>query len=131
MITVAAAAIETGARILICQRRRDDHFPLRWEFPGGKVEKGEKPQRALARELAEELGVDAEIGREVYRTRHRYQEVADEIELIFYSTTLATEPRNLAFERMVWAPREELSNFDFLPADLEFVGLLMRDEIRL
>lgn len=131
MITVAAAVIETGARILICQRRRDDHFPLRWEFPGGKVEKGEKPQRALARELAEELGVDAEIGREVYRTRHRYQEVADEIELIFYSTTLATEPRNLAFERMVWAPREELSNFDFLPADLEFVGLLMRDEIRL
>jgi len=130
MITVVAAVIEAESLILICQRRRDDKFPLRWEFPGGKVESGEMPQRALARELAEELGVHAEIGREVYRTRHRYPELADDIELIFYSAELGAEPSNMAFERMVWTPREELGNFDFLPADHEFIQLLMRGELR-
>lgn len=131
MITVVAAVIETGSLILICQRRGDDKFPLRWEFPGGKVEKGESPQRALARELEEELGASAEIGRELYRTRHRYDEMADDIELIFYSAQLDAEPTNLTFERMLWTPREELGNFDFLPADLEFTELLMRGELPL
>jgi 8-oxo-dGTP diphosphatase len=131
MITVVAAVIEAESLILICQRRRDDKFPLRWEFPGGKVERSETPQRALARELEEELGVHAEIGREIYRTRHRYQELADEIELIFYSANLGAEPGNLAFERMVWTPRNELGNFDFLPADLEFIELVMRGELHL
>lgn len=131
MIIVVAAVIEAESRILVCQRRRDDRFPLLWEFPGGKVEPDETPQQALARELEEELGVQAEIGRELYRTRHRYRELADGIELIFFSAMLgAKPPRNLAFEQILWAVRGELDKFEFLPADLEFIQLLMRGELR-
>lgn len=132
MITVVAAVISDDARILICQRRRHDKFPLLWEFPGGKVEPGESPEQALTRELREELGVDAVIGREVYRTRHRYRELADALELIFLSARLCADtPRNLAFEKIVWSARGELASFDFLPADREFIRLLMRGEILL
>lgn len=131
MIVVVAAVIEADSRILICQRRRDDKFPLLWEFPGGKVEPGETPEQALARELEEELGVQAEIGRELYRTRHRYRELSDGIELIFFSATLGAQPpRNLAFEQIVWAARLELADFRFLPADLEVVKLLQRNALR-
>lgn len=132
MINVVAAVIEVESRILVCQRRHDDRFPLLWEFPGGKVEPGETPQQALARELEEELGVQAEIGREIYRTCHHYPELADGIELIFFSAALGAAPlRNLAFEQIVWTARDELADFEFLPADLEFIRLLMRGELPL
>ena len=126
MITVVAALIEKDGQLLICQRRADGMFPLKWEFPGGKVKIGEAPQKALARELAEELAVDAEVGPEVWRARHRYPEHADDLELIFYEATLQdpSQVRNLSFERIVWVNREELLEFDFLPADRELVVLL-------
>jgi 8-oxo-dGTP diphosphatase len=130
MMIVVAAIIEAQSRFLICQRRRDDKFPLKWEFPGGKVNRGETPPRALERELEEELGVRAEIGREVHRTRHRYSELSEEMELIFYAAKLSGEPVNLAFERVVWSPCDELGNFDFLAADQELIKLLMRGETR-
>jgi 8-oxo-dGTP pyrophosphatase MutT (NUDIX family) len=84
------------------------------------VQPGEQPQEALFRELREELGVSGRIGTEIYRTRHRYAELTRELELIFYSTTLGPEPlENLAFERVVWAERERLKEYDFLPAAQE------------
>jgi 8-oxo-dGTP diphosphatase len=129
-MVVVAAVIESESRILICQRRKEDRFPLQWEFPGGKVEPGETLEQALARELQEELGVRAEVGGELYRTRHHYAEVPESLELIFFSATLAEPPREvafgMAFEQIVWAEPGELGNFRFLPADSEFVGLLER-----
>jgi 8-oxo-dGTP diphosphatase len=124
-LVVVAAVIESHGRILACQRRKNDAFGLKWEFPGGKVKHGESPAEALARELQEELGVDAMIGEEVYRTRHRYAEMAREIELIFF-TAQADEKdmRNLAFEQMRWVRQEDLTELDFLPADREFVAKL-------
>ncbi len=128
-ITVVAAVIERNGRILICQRRRGDRFELQWEFPGGKVQAGETPQRALVRELREELNVSAQIGREIYRTRHHYAELDHGLELLFFAATLGPEPpRNLAFEQIVWAKRARLMDYDFLPADRELVGLLSRSK---
>ncbi len=136
MITVVVALIQQNGRLLVCQRRRKDHFPLRWEFPGGKVQHGESPAEALGRELAEELAIKAPsvaIGPEVYRTRHRYVEHADELELIFYSATLpgepAAAPQNLAFEQIRWVAPTELPQFDFLPADRELVALLSTGQL--
>lgn len=122
-LIVVAALIESDGRILACQRRKNDAFGLKWEFPGGKARKNETPAQALARELKEELGVDAIIGDEIYRTRHRYAELAREIELIFFTASASkSEMRNLAFQEMRWVKPEELAALDFLPADREFIS---------
>jgi 8-oxo-dGTP diphosphatase len=125
MLRVVAAVIESGGTILVCQRRRGDTFGLLWEFPGGKVEPGETSEQALARELQEELGVVAEIGRELFRTRHRYAELREPIELIFFAAKLdGAAIRNLAFETLEWRSRTSLADLNFVAADREFVALL-------
>jgi 8-oxo-dGTP diphosphatase len=126
-LVVVAALIESDGGILVCQRRKNDAFGLKWEFPGGKVQPGESPAAALARELKEELGVDATIDEEIYRTRHRYAELAREIELIFFAARAGkNEMRNFAFEQMRWVKPGELAALDFLPADREFIAILAR-----
>src|SRR5712692_5083386 len=130
MITVVAALIEQEGRLLVCQRRRADSFGLKWEFPGGKLKRGETPSQGLARELAEELGVRARIGAELYRTRYRYAEHAEELELIFFVAALGDAPQNLAFEQMRWSEPAALPELDFLPADGELVARLARGSLR-
>jgi 8-oxo-dGTP diphosphatase len=101
-----------------------------WEFPGGKLQARETAAQGLARELLEELGVEARVGEEVFRTRHRYAEMSEEIELIFFAAAVdAHAVRNIVFERMEWRAPETLSELNFLPADREFVGKLARREI--
>jgi 8-oxo-dGTP diphosphatase len=129
---VVAALIKRDSKLLVCQRRRDDSHALRWEFPGGKVESGESPAEALVRELREELGVAASIGEEVYRTRHRYSELQDELVLIFYWASIgdSVSLQNLVFERFEWADPSVLPRYDFLPADKELIDLLASGSIR-
>ena len=67
--TVVAAVIERDGRILIGQRPPNKQHPLKWEFPGGKLETGEDPRDGLARELTEELDIRPEIGPEIARDR--------------------------------------------------------------
>jgi 8-oxo-dGTP diphosphatase len=118
---VVAALIERDGRLLIGQRRATDRHPLKWEFPGGKVEPGEDPAAALHRELEEELRIQAEIGPEV--TRYEYQYPGrDPILLIFYRVDrFAGEPRNGAFEQIVWEAPQSLTRYDFLDGDVDFV----------
>jgi len=124
-VRVVAAIIRHGGRILICQRRRDDAFPLKWEFPGGKIAFGESPEDALRRELREELGVAARIGTECHRNRHFYAQQNRSVELLFFPATLETpDVENLAFEQMAWAEPAELMQYDFLEADREVVNEL-------
>ena len=70
---MVAALILKNGKVLVCQRTRHQTMPLKWEFPGGKIEEGEQPRDALRRELDEELGIDALIGEEVARIRHEYK----------------------------------------------------------
>lgn len=132
-LTVVAALILRDSKILVCQRRRDDTHALQWEFPGGKVEPGEMPQQALARELREELAVEALIGKELFRTRHRYRESLTQLELIFYQARVerSASLRNLVFEKFEWANPSELLQYDFLKADEEFVARLASQAIQL
>ena len=132
MRTVVAALITRDSKLLVCQRKRNDSNALRWEFPGGKVEAGESASEALVRELQEELGIAATIGGEVYRTKHRYKELQDDLILIFFWATIADSAplQNLAFERFEWAGPAVLPKYDFLPADKELIGLLASGAIR-
>ena len=133
MTTVAAALIFRDSKLLICQRRREDTHGLQWEFPGGKVEPGESPQEALARELREELGVEAVIGKEIFRARHHYRELPAELELIFFRASIDrnTPLHNFAFEGFAWADVSALPQYDFLQADKEFVARLAAGSIPL
>ncbi len=122
--TVVAAVIKRDGRILICQRLRTDSHPLKWEFPGGKVESGESPAAALQRELEEELATQAHIGREIGRSTHRY-EGRPPFVLVFYDVTdFQGEPENRVFERILWEKPERLPDYDFLEADAGFVRRL-------
>lgn len=127
MTTVVAGVIERGGRILIAQRKPDGAHPLKWEFPGGKVEPGELPETALVRELQEELAIQATIDREITRYEFQYAVAATAILLIFYHVLeFEGEPRNLNFERIEWAPKDRLREFDFLEGDGDFLQLFCR-----
>ena len=114
--------------VLICQRHRSDRYALQWEFPGGKVQEGEDLKASLKRELAEELSIDAEVGDEVFRLRHRYPDRY--VEVVFFAVpAYRGEVRNHVFEAVEWAPRASLPAYDFLEADRELVARLARGEI--
>ena len=122
MKRVVAALIVKDDRILACQRTRHQVMPLKWEFPGGKVEPDEAPEAALARELEEELAIRARAEREIMRYEYQYPGRSP-ILLIFYRVTEFTgEPENLDFERIAWVARANLRDYDFLEGDAEFIS---------
>jgi 8-oxo-dGTP diphosphatase len=127
-ILVSAGIIADGDRILICQRHRSDAYGLQWEFPGGKVRQGESLQTSLRRELAEELALQVEVGKEVFRLRHRYPDRYVEV-VFFFVPRFRGEPRNLVFEAIAWAPRTKLRDYNFLEADRELVHRISRGKI--
>ena len=131
MVHVTAGILADGGRVLICQRRAGSRFPLKWEFPGGKVEDGESPETCLRRELREELVIEAEVGPEIYRTEYRYPN-GFAVRLLFFRILRYTGmPTNRAFERIEWVPCADLPGYDFLEADRELVERMARGEIRL
>jgi 8-oxo-dGTP diphosphatase len=121
MIRVVAALIVRGDEILICQRTRHQAKPLKWEFPGGKIEFGEQPRDALRRELEEELGIHAEVGDEVERITHTYED-GGTVELRFYVVrSFQGQLENRIFRDVQWVNRKRLSDYDFLEADAPLV----------
>ena len=121
MKQVVAALIVRENKILVCQRTRHQPMPLKWEFPGGKIEPGETAQAALIRELEEELGIVARIGPEIETIRHRYKSGAS-VELHFFLVEeFSGEIQNRIFRDVRWAEKEELPDYDFLEADVELV----------
>lgn len=117
MTRVVAALIVKDGKILVCQRTKHQSMPLKWEFPGGKIEPGEQPRDALRRELEEELGIKAEVGDEVSRIVHTYPS-GGTVELRFYIVhSYGGEMENRIFRDIQWVVREQLPSFDFLEAD--------------
>jgi len=129
MKQVVAAVIVKDDKVLVCQRTRHQTMPLKWEFPGGKIETGEQPRDALRRELDEELGINAKIGEEVMRIRHQYK-TGNSVELRFYVVREYTgNLENRIFREIRWASRSELPSFDFLEADVELVNGLAEGKL--
>jgi 8-oxo-dGTP diphosphatase len=121
MKQVVAAIIVREETILICQRTKDQPLPLKWEFPGGKIEPNEQPVEALRRELEEELGIHATIGPKVTTIQHNYGK-NNAVELHFYRVQkFEGEIVNRIFNDVRWVDRRDLPKFDFLEADVELV----------
>lgn len=113
---IVAAVIVRDGKVLLCQRRAEQDFPLKWEFPGGKIETGEETTAALRRELAEELGIEAEIGPEIARFGYKYP--TKDVLLIFFKVdTYEGEPVNKVFAQIRWIPLKMLAIYDLLEAD--------------
>ena len=129
MKRVVAALIVKDDLILACQRTRHQPMPLKWEFPGGKIEAGEEPPQALQRELEEELGVRAEVGSKVAQLQHHYQN-GNAVELHFFVVErYEGEMQNRIFREIRWVNRRELPALDFLDADRTLVTQIAAGEL--
>lgn len=128
-IPVVAGVVGRDGRVLLCQRPDGEHLPLKWEFPGGKIEAGETPRAALLRELREELGVDAEVGELLLEARHAYPEKT--VWLRFFGARLHGEPRAIVHRQLSWVPRKALAGYDVPPPNAVVVRALLRGELRL
>ena len=132
MRTVVAALIErSDRRLLIGQRRRSDTSALKWEFPGGKVERGETPEAALERELLEELGTTLRKCIPIGRVVHKYAETPEELEIVFFAAAISEgqlTPRT--FEKVEWVLPKELGEYDFLAANAGLVANLATGKIK-
>ena len=118
---VAAVIVRDDGKLLICQRTRNQALPLKWEFPGGKIEQGERPEQALRRELQEELGITASIEQQIARSSHSYKD-GHTVELRFFLVRqFSGEIENRIFEDVRWVQPGELACYDFLDADRELV----------
>ncbi len=118
LLVVAGVLVEDG-RVLVTQRPDGTHLAGAWELPGGKVEPDEDPRDALARELREELGIDARVGDVVDVVFHRYE--TKSVLLVFYRverTPGSPEPRAVAVADLSWRRAHELRDADFPPADV-------------
>jgi mutator protein MutT len=123
-LVVTAAVIERDGRLLVTRRQQGVHLEGCWEFPGGKCDPGESLAGCLARELREELDVDARVGEEVFTTTYAYDD--RRVELHFLVCELLGEPRPLLGQEMRWVARADLGDLQFPPADAELIAVLAR-----
>jgi 8-oxo-dGTP diphosphatase len=126
-IVVTAAVIDRDGRFLVTRRQEGVHLEGCWEFPGGKCDAGESLDACLARELREELDVEARVGEEVFTTTHSYPD--RRVELHFLRCQLRGEPRPQLGQDMRWVSRDELAALEFPPADAELIRLLLQYEL--
>jgi 8-oxo-dGTP diphosphatase len=125
-IVVCAGVIERDGRFLVTRRQKGVHLEGYWEFPGGKCDPGEPLAACLARELREELAIEAHVGRELLTVTHVYEERS--VELHFLRCDVFGDPSPQLGQQMAWAGRDELKRLSFPPADAELLRILTNAE---
>jgi 8-oxo-dGTP diphosphatase len=124
MITVTAGILFQGSRVFIARRKSTGRLPGQWEFPGGKVEKGETAEQCMKRELQEELEIEAVVGECLGESVHRYD--FGTVRILFYRVHWdGGEIESRDHDEYGWVLPDELNRYDFVPADRPFVKTLM------
>ncbi len=130
---VAVGILLRDGLVLACQRRRTVRYPMKWEFPGGKIEQGEDARRALIRELHEELEIDALPGDTLLTHEWDYSQGGTRVDsdgafriTYFIVRQFTGEPVNRSFEEIRWVTPEELEALDVLDGNRQAIALLLR-----
>lgn len=122
-VLVTAAIIKDGAKYLIAQRKKGAHQGMKWEFPGGKVERGEDPETCLKREIWEELNITIDV-EEIFKVvSFNYEE--KHIVLLCYTCRIVEgEPVSIDCHDFRWVTPKEMRQYEFAPADQPVVDKL-------
>jgi 8-oxo-dGTP diphosphatase len=123
MNRVTAAVIEKDGLVLIAKRKKGKKLGEKWEFPGGKLEPGEEPRDCLKRELAEELGIEADVGDLLCSAVYEHPDFSFEL-MVFRVPAFRGSPVLREHEELRWVRREEVSQYDLADSDRIAVGRL-------
>lgn len=127
MFIVTAAAMVRSGKVLISQREAGSHMEYRWEFPGGKLEPAETLEECIVREIKEELDMDIEV-LDIYKVVQFAYKEKDILLLCYLCRVVKGEGKTLECNDFKWVGREELVNYEFVPADLPIVEKLIKDD---
>ena len=125
IVRVVAAVIESEGRYLITQRRSTAVLPNLWEFPGGRVEPGERDEEALQREIMHRLDAQVRVRQMISFVRHPYERYT--VDLHLYECELLSEVRTRAVQDFRWIGSNEFDDFEFTPADEASMSKLLGD----
>lgn len=129
-VDVVGAVIQNEAGEVLCARRAPGAAQGGlWEFPGGKIEPGERPEEALRREIREELGCDIAVGEVVAAATHRYPEIVVRL-TTFRARLVRGQPASREHAELRWVPAADLARLDWAPADLPTVERLLAEAAR-
>ena len=124
VIRVVAAIITRGdGQVLVTRRAPDKNEGGRWEFPGGKIEPGETPEAALAREISEELEISVKVGQLFMESTHSYSDLEVLLQA-YFCEQVGGSLHLTVHDRAEWADRKDLARYDFAPADVPIVKAL-------
>ena len=127
-ILVTCAVIEKEFKsercFLVCQRSESMRLPLKWEFPGGKIEAAESAELCLKREIKEELALDIEVGKALTAVKHIYP-AGQVILMPYFAHITGGNIKLLEHKTYNWQPKHLLSNLDWAEADIPIVRQLL------
>jgi mutator protein MutT len=124
MTRAAVAILRENGRILVCQRKKNSRYELKWEFPGGKVESGESVPDCVNRELREELSINVEIIGPMKSQVNRYDDGGVYEVTYCFILQFSGRPVNNAFDEIRWVTLTELRSMDILEGNKSFVSNL-------
>tara|TARA_Y100000768_G_C23979159_1_gene684737 strand:+ start:2104 stop:2478 length:375 start_codon:yes stop_codon:yes gene_type:complete len=123
MIDVVAAVINKDNKYFIAQRNRNKHFSYHWEFPGGKVDEGEKFESALKREILEELSIDINIQEKISSQKHKDDKINVQVHY-YLCEHLEGKIQLSEHEDMCWATKKDLFSYKMAPGDSKIIKFL-------
>ena len=123
MIEVVAAVIQSKTEVLLARRASHKQMAGKWEFPGGKIERGESPESAIAREIREEFDIEIQVGAWICTGTHHYPDLTVKL-TAYYASTQDTILSSTDHDKIVWTHPSRLAAFDIAAADIPIIEAL-------